>query len=611
MKIRHLQAGPRFISLRTKLLVSLTLVAISLTLYTAVASYHLANERVMDISKRLSSQTTTASGEDIADAVSLLHTSSTRFIKESCIHEIASRSFISSKQRAVSTDELSMYTLEMLNPTKTNTSFDLVATYLTNGFTFETEDTAWNFNSYESCIDYLTNSGVYTPSESYVSGKWFIFRHAETGKNILTYARFVYENLTMDKVGIALFGIYEDSVKELYSDYSSKSFLMSKEEVLLTSVGTYVAGTTYPDSDILTQALHGKSGEQNSVSYHDNNGKLQIVSFYHIWQMDAYFVSPFHYYEEVRDQEMSGYVHSMVLIASIELIIAFIVAYILSRSLSQSSTSLVNFMKEIETKDPTLRFTTTSNDEILILGKKINHMLDQLQAANAQREAELKASQAMEIQLLQQQINPHLLYNTLDSVLWVLYQNRVDDATSLVTSLSEFFKLSLAKGRDIVPLSDEIRLIGHYLTLQRLARQKDITLALNIPESLMDYPINKLTLQPLVENAVIHGFSGYRDDGEIQITAKVTGKTLLLTITDNGIGMMEDEIEEVTAALKLYPKPENFSHFGLYNINRRIIQTYGEQYGVQIESELSAYTTITISLPYSDTAEPQSRSKYL
>lgn len=141
----------------------------------------------------------------------------------------------------------------------------------------------------------------------------------------------------MDKVGIALFGIYEDSVKELYSDYSSKSFLMSKEGVLLTSVGTYVAGTTYPDSDILTQALHGKSGEQNSVSYHDNNGKLQIVSFYHIWQMDAYFVSPFHYYEEVRDQEMSGYVHSMVLIASIELIIAFIVAYILSRSLSQSS----------------------------------------------------------------------------------------------------------------------------------------------------------------------------------------------------------------------------------------------------------------------------------
>lgn len=156
MKIRHLQAGPRFISLRTKLLVSLTLVAISLTLYTAVASYHLANERVMDISKRLSSQTTTASGEDIADAVSLLHTSSTRFIKESCIHEIASRSFISSKQRAVSTDELSMYTLEMLNPTKTNTSFDLVATYLTNGFTFETEDTAWNFNSYESCITALS-----------------------------------------------------------------------------------------------------------------------------------------------------------------------------------------------------------------------------------------------------------------------------------------------------------------------------------------------------------------------------------------------------------------------------------------------------------------------
>ena len=165
--------------------------------------------------------------------------------------------------------------------------------------------------------------------------------------------------------------------------------------------------------------------------------------------------------------------------------------------------------------------------------------------------------------------------------------------------MSEFFKISLSRGREMIPLSEEIELIRYYLELQKLARNKEFRLDVDIPDSFMTFSISKLTLQPLVENSVLHGFSGYRDDGGIiSIQAKLEQDTLKIIVEDNGIGMMNDEVDEVNAALQVFPRPENFNHFGLYNINRRIVQQYGDAYGLYVESDISEYTRIVIRLPY-------------
>ena len=288
----------------------------------------------------------------------------------------------------------------------------------------------------------------------------------------------------------------------------------------------------------------------------------------------------------------------MILMGILGLIVTAILSYLLSHGLSRSVLELTEFTKSVEHGETGLRYETRGQDEVAYLGCQINEMLDQLQIAAEHREAGLKANQELELQLNQIQINPHLLYNTLDSVLWVLQQERTSDASSLIASMSEFFKISLSKGQMRIPLSHELNLIQHYLSIQRLARQKEIRIEIEIEESLKQAEIIKLTLQPLVENAVVHGFSGYRDDGLIRISAERIENRLMVCLSDNGIGMLPEEVEELNHILQLPSLPENFHHFGLFNINRRIVQAFGKDYGMKIESEVGEYTMVRMTVPF-------------
>lgn len=307
---------------------------------------------------------------------------------------------------------------------------------------------------------------------------------------------------------------------------------------------------------------------------------------------------------------MLSYLRSIVIMTVVVILLAVALGILLSGGLSKSIASLVGFAKKVEAGDTECRFQPDSKDEIAYLGEHINQMLDEISKASQQREADLKANQLMEIQLLQQQINPHLLYNTLDSLLWYLQQNQNDQAIALTSSMSEFFKISLSKGSDFVTLGRELQLIQHYLEIQHVARYQDIHLICDVGEDLYDYPVIKLLLQPIVENAIIHGFAGYRDDGTIRIEALKIADLLEIVVTDNGIGILPEEIEEIQQILRQNIKEKQGRCFGLYNINRRIVQTYGANYGLSIESEISEYTAVRIRIPYSEEQERQNHERY-
>ena len=134
--------------------------------------------------------------------------------------------------------------------------------------------------------------------------------------------------------------------------------------------------------------------------------------------------------------------------------------------------------------------------------------------------------------------------------------------------------------------------------MQNKARQKQFTIVCDIPDDLLRQPIPKLSLHPLVENSVTHGFAGYCDDGVIAVRAHAEDDVCYIIVQDNGIGMEPEEVEKLQAVLKLPACPKEHRHFGLYNIHRRITQNYGEKYGLTIESELSEYTRITVRVPY-------------
>ena len=367
-------------------------------------------------------------------------------------------------------------------------------------------------------------------------------------------------------------------------------------------------GILHPEA---TQLLQNSSSQNrfSRVLYSDNENKNEAFC-YSLQNINAILVVPFDFYQTTRDNAMLSYLRSIVIMTVVVILLAVALGILLSGGLSKSIASLVGFAKKVESGDVECRFQPDSKDEIAYLGGHIHQMLDEISKASQQREADLKANQLMEIQLLQQQINPHLLYNTLDSLLWYLQQNQNDQAIALTSSMSEFFKISLSKGSDFVTLGRELQLIQHYLEIQHVARYQDIHLICDVGEDLYDYPVIKLLLQPIVENAIIHGFAGYRDDGTIRIEALKIADLLEIVVTDNGIGILPEEIEEIQQILRQNIKEKQGRCFGLYNINRRIVQTYGANYGLSIESEISEYTAVRIRIPYSEEQEGQNHERY-
>ena len=193
---------------------------------------------------------------------------------------------------------------------------------------------------------------------------------------------------------------------------------------------------------------------------------------------------------------------------------------------------------------------------------------------------EQEAQHLTELQLIQAQVNPHFLYNTLDTIVWLVEGGMDQDAVDMITSLSVFFRTSLSKGKDIIPLSEEERHTLSYLEIQQ-SRYKDILeFEINIPAELDNIMVPKLTLQPLAENALYHGIKNKRGKGKILIEGFDLGEDMMLRVTDNGQGMTPERLHEVQEAIRTGER----AGFGLAAVSERIALYYGPGYGLKISS---------------------------
>ncbi len=209
---------------------------------------------------------------------------------------------------------------------------------------------------------------------------------------------------------------------------------------------------------------------------------------------------------------------------------------------------------------------------------------------------EQKKLRKAEFEVLQAQINPHFLYNTLDAIVWSAEAGNQKQVVSMVGSLSEFFKSSLNRGKEIVSIKDELAHVRSYLEIQQVRYQDILSYEIEVPESLYDCTIPKITLQPIVENALYHGIKNRRGLGKITIRGVDEGDTMVIRVVDDGVGMDEKRLMEVRKALT-ENNTESGVTYGLYNVNERIRLNYGEKYGLRIESFEGAGTCVLIMLP--------------
>ena len=222
----------------------------------------------------------------------------------------------------------------------------------------------------------------------------------------------------------------------------------------------------------------------------------------------------------------------------------------------------------------------------------MSHEIKKLMEKVRNEETQLRKT---ELKALQAQINPHFLYNTLDSVQWMCEQGKNKDAAAMVSALAKLFRISISRGKELIPIRDELNHAKSYLIIQSYRYRDQFTYFFDIDESLTGYLCNKITLQPLIENAIYHGLDRMVDEGEIKITLKKAqdgSDDILFAVSDNGVGMTEEQCEKI-----LKKEKSNSSGIGVKNVNDRLKIYFGDKYGLSIKSELDEGTEVTVRIP--------------
>ena len=288
--------------------------------------------------------------------------------------------------------------------------------------------------------------------------------------------------------------------------------------------------------------------------------------------------------------------------------VAFSIAAALriSRSIYLPIKKLHDVTTTIAREDLEPLVTSDNVDEITELGMSFNIMVGkvrELLAAKMQEQENLKKA---ELRVLQAQINPHFLYNTLDTIIWMVESKRTAQVVDLVRALSRFFRISLSKGEDWITIGEEFEHVSSYLAIQKIRYRDILDYQIDVDETILSATILKLTLQPLVENALYHGIKNKRSGGVIRVRGRAAGTAIHLEVEDNGIGMTPDRLAQVRATLRSDETGSSDSGYGLLNVNQRIRLYYGQRYGLQLSSVYGAGTTVSLTIPLRSRPEPVS-----
>lgn len=286
--------------------------------------------------------------------------------------------------------------------------------------------------------------------------------------------------------------------------------------------------------------------------------------------------------------------HQMITVILVILLISVPLIYLIGRSLTSRIVILKKQIASFSKGNLSDKQIYNGDDEIGDLTDSFYHMQTHIKSLMEEQYRQGFEIKDLELQVLQSQINPHFLYNTLEMIYWMGVKKNAPEISKVASELGLFYKLSLGNGEKVVTIEDEIKHIEAYVNIQNLRFNNIITLLNNIPVSLYEYQIVKLTLQPLIENAINHGIrEKSNEQGTILLHGELWDNCIYLTIEDNGIGMTPEQLSSITVK-----RSHSSGHgYGVWNINERLKLTYGEKYGLSYSSEYSKGTKVTIKIP--------------
>ena len=356
--------------------------------------------------------------------------------------------------------------------------------------------------------------------------------------------------------------------------------------------------------DTLKDRINEIRDNLEETGHYEENIKMLESDIYILTDMFQEEIQYYIYYEtqnfeDIRqrlNEQVTNVIVTMIVALASIIIASVLVNIIVTDSITKPIRVLCDKTAMVAKGDFTTRTSCDNHDELSILSDSFNDMASKLEQQVQSIKLEQENLRHMESKLLQTQINPHFLYNTLDTIIWLIEGEKNKEAIDMVISLSEFFRIVVSKGKDFITIREEEIHIKSYLQIQQ-SRYKDILdYEINIPEELYGYQILKLTLQPIIENSLYHGIKMLRARGKITVTGEIIDNIIYFHVIDNGVGMDEEKLNSLREEIEITGSKQS-TGFGLANVNKRIKLNYGNIYGLHIQSKKGEGTDIEIKIP--------------
>ena len=408
----------------------------------------------------------------------------------------------------------------------------------------------------------------------------------------ITHASVIYDSGTYDAYIAVYYSGYDFNqiLSENLTLDGSVSYIMNERNNLVSASSDSLAGIYWLDYDKIMESYMSS----NSYVEQEILGKTVYVGFYRIRQPGWFMVTVLPSQPLITQSNILVLQFLAIYIAVLAL--AFFLASTLSKSITGRISSVISQMRTVRHGPPVPMDSPDAHDEIGDLIDTYNYMtrkMNQLMEKQAQAAEDLRIA---EFNSLQAQINPHFLYNTMDMINWMAHQGRTSEVCNAVQSLSRFYKLTLSRKKGISTIAKEEEHVSIYVHLQNMRYHDSISFISDIPDELMEYQIPKLTLQPVVENAVLHGIlETPTKSGTIVLTGWMEDKDVVLLISDDGVGIAPDKLPVILSGEGT--SVSGGTNIAIYNTHRRLQVLYGDQYGLSYSSKLGSGTEVQIRFP--------------
>lgn len=410
-------------------------------------------------------------------------------------------------------------------------------------------------------------------------------------EKIVSLVRKIYNIHNYSEMGVLVMNINLNALKELCRD------ILQDEGVkvyIADSEGFIIYSSVEEESmlTLLSQVQQKMLEPRGSFTVDIGDNKPFVTydtSSYTGWKI----VISMPYTSLARESNVVGFVIALVVVFICAFLV-FLIMYVSSR-ITFPIKKLEECMKTAETSNFSNRFAIDSNDEIGHLGRNFNNLMDKINELFSEIYREQGLKREAEINALQAQINPHFLYNTLNTMKWMAVIQKADKMVQIIDDLTALLQFTAKKTKELIGISEEIETLKRYINIQKFRYYDRFEVDFDFPAELEEYKILKFTLQPIIENSIFHGFETIVSGGVIRIKGEMADGDIRISVEDNGVGMDEQRAEEIL--LKDTTDKNRFNRIGINNVHQRLKLHFGERYGLTINSSPGKGTEVVVLIP--------------